>query len=57
VRQGIWPPHVGDEAAPDEMFLRSNMSLLPAANPDAPVVVFASNRGRTVGRFTCHLQL
>lgn len=48
MRQGIWPPHVGDEAAPDEMFLRSNMSLMPGANPDAPVVMFASNRGRTV---------
>ena len=48
MRQGIWPPHVGDEAAPDEMFLRSNMSLMPAANPDAPVVMLASNRGRTV---------
>lgn len=55
MRQGIWPPHVGDEAAPDEMFLRSNMSSLPAANPDAPVVMFASNRGRTVSTSQLHL--
>ena len=55
VRQGIWPPHVGDEAAPDEMFLRSNMSSIPAANPDAPVVMFASNRGRTVRNLQLHL--
>lgn len=48
MRQGLWPPHVNDEAAPDEMFLRGNMSLLPAQNPEAPVVLFASNRGRTV---------